>query len=255
LNCSPAYLLIAHGSRDPRPHQAVDALAHAFWEQLSQQAAGHPHATKLASLAPVVGTAMLELGPLPLHEQMVRFAHRAAAAGHRVVNLLPLFLLPGVHVMDDLPEQMAIAQSQLSEDIELRLMPYVGAHPGFSHLVQFSPDQTIARVLLAHGTKRVAGNLPIEAIAAHLNATPAYWSVEPSLSDCIQQLIWGGYRHIEIQPYFLFPGGITDAIAQQIQQVSSEFAAVTFHLLPTLGMTPALVNVLTEMAILELTAA
>lgn len=250
MNGSPAYLLIAHGSRDPRPHQAVDALAHAFWEQLSQQT---QDTTRLAALRPIVGTAMLELGTLPLHEQIVRFAHRAKEAGHRSVNLLPLFLLPGVHVVDDLPEQVAIAQRQLADKIELRLMPHIGSHQRLTHLVQFSRDQRIGRILLAHGTKRASGNLPIEAIATNLNAMPAYWAMEPSFSNCLQTLIRDGYQQIEIQPYFLFPGGITDAIAQQIEQVSREFAPVTVHLLPTLGMTPALVDVLTELAMLELT--
>lgn len=200
-------------------------------------------------VAPVVGTATLELGLLPLHEQIVQFAHRAAEAGHCAVNLLPLFLLSGVHVMEDLPNQVAIAQRHLQGDIDLLLLPHVGASAGLSHLVNFSSDCTTGRVLLAHGTKRATGNVPIEAIAAHHQAMPAYWAVEPSLRDCVQTLGHNGHQRIEIQPYFLFPGGITDAIAQQVEQLAVEFSDTLFHLLPPIGMTPALVDVLMQLAI------
>ncbi|NEP61366.1 MAG: sirohydrochlorin chelatase, partial [Symploca sp. SIO2G7] len=66
---------------------------------------------------PLVGTATLELAPSPLHEQIQQFANLALRVGCQEVQLLPLFLLPGVHVMEDIPAEAAQAQANLGDSI------------------------------------------------------------------------------------------------------------------------------------------
>ena len=39
-----------------------------------------------------------------------------------------------------------------------------------------------------------------------------------------------GHRNISILPYFLFPGGITDAIAKSIENAKLQFSSVNLHL-------------------------
>jgi hypothetical protein len=71
--------------------------------------------TMLVSRAghPLVGTATLELADTPLHEQICEFASVALADGCKQVQLLPIFLLPGVHVREDIPTEVALAQKSI----------------------------------------------------------------------------------------------------------------------------------------------
>lgn len=68
-----------------------------------------------------------------------------------------------------------------------------------------------------------------------MGALTAYWSVPPSLELRVQELITAGYEQIAIFPYFLFTGGITDAIALAVETLKLKFPSVTFQLAPPLG--------------------
>lgn len=222
-----AYLLVCHGSRDPRPQVAMDQLAELVAQVESSErrkplrrfsaATG-----QLASMAyqPLVGTACLELSLKPLHEQIKEFGDRALACGCNSIQLVPLFLLPGVHVMEDIPAQVAIAQ-QMGQELKINLRPYLGTHPGLSSLLaaQVAAMHSDAWILLAHGSRRAGSKQPIEAMAKHLGAVTAYWSVPPKLETRVKELVSAGHRRIGILPYFLFAGGITDAIAQSVEQL------------------------------------
>jgi len=48
---------------------------------------------------------------------------------------VPLFLLPGVHVIEDIPTEVAIAQQALGQEVKIDLRPYLGTHPGLSCLL------------------------------------------------------------------------------------------------------------------------
>jgi len=61
------------------------------------------------STRPLIGTACLELSPVPLHEQIKEFGVGALAGGYNCFQVVPLFLLPGVHVIEDIPTEVAIA--------------------------------------------------------------------------------------------------------------------------------------------------
>ncbi|NJR38598.1 MAG: sirohydrochlorin chelatase [Leptolyngbyaceae cyanobacterium CSU_1_4] len=236
---SSAYLLVSHGSRDPRPDRAIAQLA----EQVTQQlkATGNPQ--------PFVKTAVLECAPTALHQQIQAVAQAAlcstdlqAIAPISSIYLLPLFLLPGVHVMEDIPAEVAIAQQLLGDSILLKICPYLGTDPSLYQLWAPAAPASVktGRVLMSHGSRRAGGNAPVEAIAAHLNAAPAYWSVAPSLETQVTGLVDQGCEAIDILPYFLFEGGITDAIAQTVAQLTQKFPATRLKMTETLGANPRL---------------
>jgi sirohydrochlorin ferrochelatase len=198
-----------------------------------------------------VGTAVLELAPLPLHQQICHFAETIATQGYIELKIVPLFLLPGVHVMEDIPQEVALAQPFLPPEMTVQICPYLGSHPRLKHLLvnPIAPIATsphTAKILLAHGSRRPQGNRLVETIAEQLNALPAYWSVSPKLETQLSQLIKQGSQQIAILPYFLFEGGITDAIGQLVEALAQQYPYVQIELGQPIGATPALADLITD---------
>jgi sirohydrochlorin cobaltochelatase len=116
----------------------------------------------------LVGTAALELAPLPLYRQIQEFGNRAYAVGCSELHILPLFLLQGVHVTDDIPAELDQARQMLNPGLRIHLHPSLGSHPQMTDYVQASFHQDLtrpssARLLVAHGSRRAGGNASIEA--------------------------------------------------------------------------------------------
>lgn len=288
---STAYILISHGSRDPRPGKAMERLAQIVAAQIQQQqlmttaeapavkvALNHrlqaqAEAVRLSQDAqtplshsqgrtafsssksphvpvPFVATSCLELSPVPLHQQVIDFSQRAAATGITTIRVVPLFLLRGVHVMEDIPQEIEQAQRALPH-LTLEVCPYLGSHPGLEQVLQNRQQTTGngALVLIAHGSRRTGGNAPIYALAEALGGTAAFWAIDPNLEDCAMQLIQAGRQQLTILPYFLFAGKITDALTQATEGLAERFPQVTVHLLPPLGPTEPIANLVTDLAL------
>ena len=230
---SIAYFLVAHGSRDPRPQWALEQIAVQLRLRLSRT---HPA---------LIGTGVLECSPLSLSQQLQQFATQVRFAGVREIQILPLFLLPGVHVKDDIPVEVATAQQIVGSDMTLQVLPFLGSHiESMAKILtaQMQRHEVETWILIAHGSRRLGGNQPIEKLAEILKVTPAYWSVSPSLSAQTETLIQRHSTQIGILPYFLFSGGITDAIAASLQHLKQQFSSVQFKFSPTLDQTPTFVN-------------
>jgi sirohydrochlorin ferrochelatase len=197
----------------------------------------------------LVGTACLELSPVSLHKQITEFGDRAVECGYSRLQIVPLFLLPGVHVMEDIPAQVALAQQTLGQKLKLELRSHLGTHPGLIDLLanQLATTPSEAWILLAHGSRRAGAKQPVEAIAKQLGALSAYWSVAPSLQSRLQKLVSAGHQQIGIMPYFLFAGGITDAIAQAVEQLQAQFPAVNLHLAEPLGASQELADLILDL--------
>lgn len=264
-----AYLLVSHGSRDPRPQVAMAHLAGLVsqpkarveatgWVQTlgdnrrntlnhrSQSSANSRLAAPPVS-EPLVGTACLELSPKPLHEQIKEFGG-SVASGCKCIQVVPLFLLPGVHVMEDIPAEVAIAQEALSQELKIDLRPYLGTHPGLSRLLATQVAATTdAWILLAHGSRRAGSKEPVEAMARQVGAVSAYWAVPPSLESRVKELVDAGHRQIGIIPYFLFAGGITDAIAQSVEQLKVQFPDALLELAEPLGASAELADLIWDL--------
>ena len=220
---------------------AIDRLSHQLSSYLGQ--------VSTIESPILVATAQLELAQQPLHVQISDFA-RNCTDGITRIAILPLFLIPGVHVMEDIPAEVEIAaqeiansvSAQSSQRVELTVLPFLGEDPDFANLFAQNrsglPTQTI---ILAHGSRRAGGNAIVEHLASSVNLTAAYWSVAPSLTDRVAELVATGATEIGILPYFLFAGGITDAIAQSVAQLRGQFPQVELILGEPMGNSPELV--------------
>ena len=277
-----AYLLVSHGSRDPRPQAALEQLSELLkrrieasrgiqtatdtdlYQDQGQLSYHSPalegeqkgivsssYATLCATqfLEPMVGTACLELATLPLHEQIREFGSSILAAGFNRLEIVPLFLLPGVHVMADIPAEVKLAQEAVGADLTIELLPYLGSHPNINSLfaLQISSIWTEAWILLSHGSRRFGANHPVETLAAQMNGLPAYWSVSPSLEERVVELVNAGNRTIAILPYFLFAGGITDAIASNVAKLQAQFPTVQFSLGEPIGASSELADLILDL--------
>ncbi len=198
---------------------------------------------------PKLSTATLELASSTLHEQIQQFANLALGAGCQQVQLLPVFLLPGVHVMEDIPAEVALAQANLGDAIALNLQPHLGTHPGLGRMLakQLSLVDTDAKILLAHGTRRSRGNESVEMVAEQLRAVVAYWSMQPTLEDQVTALTSAGKQQITIVPYFLFSGGITDAIAQMVTTLQQQFPQLILRLSEPIGVSVELAKLVVDL--------
>ncbi len=231
-----AYLLVLHGSHDPRYAQAIANLT----TQLNPHF-GPPKPYRIA---------YLECHPTTLAAQITDFAQTVAAQGFGTIQLVPLFLLPGVHVMQDLPAAVAAAQTALTtagNPIALVVQDYLG-HPDADRAqwlarleAMFPLDETQGiRLLVAHGTKRSGGNQAIEDMACALVARTAYWFVPPSLADAIAELNELGVRHVAILPYVLVEGALTAGIDQQLAALAQQYPNVRCDRLPSLDQSGVL---------------
>ncbi len=230
------------------PHLVALQANHCLHLPQAMQATGRVAALSRAWY-PLVGTATLELGYAPLHEQIRQFASMTLAEGCNHLQLLPLFLLPGVHVREDIPEEVALAQQGLGAAVVLKLRPHIGAHPGLGRLLtrQWATLEADAMILLSHGSRRAGGNEPVEVVAEQLGAVAAYWSVSPTLEEQINGLVAAGYERIGILPYFLFAGGITDAIAQTINSLQVQFPTVQLCLGEPIGASIELAHLILDL--------
>lgn len=244
---SSAYLLLSHGSRDPRPEIAMQQLASLVCHKL-------PKNCNSVNSEHLVGIAALEMNPQPLHEQIQQFAKSAfgdctLSQNENRLKIVPLFLLPGVHVMTDIPAEVAIAQQAAGEDTIIELQPYLGSHPNLEKLLakEIAAIKAEAWILLAHGSRRPGSQETVEAMAASLGAMAAYWAGPPSLESRVKELVTAGYREIAILPYFLFAGGITDAIAASIEELKLQFSVVNFQLAQPLGASAELAELIWDL--------
>lgn len=207
-----------------------------------------------AQTVPPVGIAALE-GSIPLHQQLGQFIQSLAGpplgvAAIEQVIILPLFLLAGVHVMEDIPAEVSLAQQMLGSTLRLEIASHLGSHPGLARLVteRMAVSSAEAWVLLSHGSRRPGANQGTVALAERLGALPAYWSVPPQLEARLQELQASGLRQIAVFPYFLFQGGITDAIAQLTEQLARQFPSLQLSLAPPLNALPELADLLIDLA-------
>jgi sirohydrochlorin cobaltochelatase len=212
MSANEACFLVTHGSRAPRSFKQLQELVASAKNNNPQK---------------LIGGGCLEGLAPSLAEQLEEFGETALHLGYDQIKVIPIFLLPGVHVCQDLPEQIELANRS---SLKFHLTDYFGNHPRIPQILaeQFSDFPNHRRILISHGSKLTGGNLSFEDLAAKLNALTAYWSMSPSLEDRILNLTEQGINQICIVPYFLFAGGITEAIASQI----SSFPGVKLADLP-----------------------
>ena len=106
---------------------------------------------------------------------------------------------------------------------------------------------TDASILIAHGSRRPGAKEPVETLAIELGALAAYWAVSPKLAVRVQELVDIGHQRIAVVPYFLFAGGITDAIASTVEELNSQFPSAHLQLLEPIGASAQLANLIMDL--------
>ena len=257
---APAYLLVVHGSRNQSYQAAVEQLAALVLSNARLREGG---------ISTLVAIAFLELHPLPLHRQIAEFASEAASLGCSRIQVLPVFLHSGVHVMEDIPAEVSAAREILDPQITIELRPYLGTNTlalsqllasEVARLGEDPSDQSW--ILLSHGSRRPSGNLCVVEIAARIarqfgiEVLTAYWSMSPTLEERIAELagrqdlaLFGSQdvspqekvltktqtTNLVIVPYFLFAGGITEAIALSVSKLRQKYANIPIQVREPLG--------------------
>jgi sirohydrochlorin ferrochelatase len=249
LTFSCAYLLVAHGSRDRGYHQNLQQLAELIRQEMMlsvSQSWGNQGAiaTLTKGAEPLVATACLELESLSLAEQISQFAIAAEKAGWESLKILPLFLLPGVHVTEDLPREVELARAILGNRVKIELLSYLGKSKGLIELLnkQFEGLNTQGRILFSHGSTLPETAKTVRKIALELFAFDAYLSGGISLNERVREMADLGIGSIAILPYFLLSGGIVTALAQRTKELQEIFPDLQLILGEPLGVSTQLAN-------------
>lgn len=263
LEATPKYSIV---SSTPLTPTRVSQNKRTFLDSVVTQATSRPTTkviagrtslltkTRLEVAAPVsskviVGTACLELAPISLSDQIYEFGRRLAATGVDELKLLPVFLMSGVHVTEDIPAEVATAKKLLGDSIKLTLYPHLGSHTKMPDVLaeRLAAVPAEGLLLIAHGSRKPKGNKAIRTLAKQLKTTVAYWSTPPDIETQVINLMQRGCQRITILPYFLFAGGITDAITHRTEELAERFPNISFRLLPTLGATDEIADLAVEL--------
>ena len=267
MNTGFASLLVFHGSRDRIQYSTKVARLTALvqkklWSQnlpnsysvSASKAAkiaqtNHITADKFPSV--LIDAAQLEFAEIELSQKIVNFAQKALTQNYQKITIVPVFLSAGVHVKEDIPSAVAIAQKKLGNSIVLEIQEYIGNSPQLVQLIQqqFYRLRTSEGILLAHGSRLPQGNVAIEQLAQAVDAMVAYWTVQPDLTSRLESLMSNNTSSVAIVPYFLFSGKITKAIANSVNELQQKFPQTKLLLGEPLGATPELAQVIAQQII------
>ncbi|QNP72866.1 sirohydrochlorin chelatase [Streptomyces roseirectus] len=203
---SPALVVVAHGSRDPRALRTVGALL----ERVRALRPGLP----------------VHLGHIELNEPLLTDT-LAGLEGEDVV-LVPLLLGRGYHIKRDIPEMAAATHPHA------RVAGALGPHPllvdtlvsrldeaGWPSRATDAERRETAVVLAAAGSRdpdnAADTNRTAHLLSARLGVpvVPAYASTaEPAVPRAITDLTARGYTRIAVASYFTAPGRFATESAQ-----------------------------------------
>ncbi len=214
-------VLVGHGSREPAARQALVQL-------------GEHCAVLLPRIQ--IAIAELELAPEPLAVQLRTIQKQQP---HAFLEIMPVFVGPGVHVQSDIPQ----AVESLSQ---IRLHPPLGTWPAWVEVVagrcQAYADVT-AWILWGHGSRlsEFGENLAQQAAAvsqmlAQKPVELAFAVQAPTLLQTATTLVNAGHRSIGIVPCFWSSGALLTTLNNQCEQLIEQHpglrCTVTDVLLP-----------------------
>ena len=200
--------------------------------------------------SPTIELAALELSSISLSNRLTDFAQLVFQQGIEQIKVVPLFLAPGTHVVEDIPSEIALAIKQLNFQVSIKLSTYLGKYSGMIPLLKrkFSQLPASSRIIVAHGSRLSATNDYYQDLAVKLDAKIAYWSTAPKFIQAIELKIASGSQKIAILPYFLFPGKITAAIAREVAILSCKYPQVELILGQPVGATADLAELIFQEA-------
>ncbi|MFF2656514.1 sirohydrochlorin chelatase [Kitasatospora sp. NPDC058032] len=227
---SPALLLIAHGSRDPRHAAAVAALV----AQVRALRPGLDVATAyLDHCAPRIPQVLDRLGPATVAVPLL--LNRAFHAKHDIPAALRAAGadLPVADVLGPSPLLLSALDRRLTEAAPALASPAARARTGV--------------VLAAAGSSDPAADAATRAVAAEWRRTRGWAAVEvayasaggPRVPDAVAALRrTPAVDRVAVSPYLLAPGLLPDRIAEAATEAAAD------HLAATLAPTPDLARLL-----------
>ncbi|MFB7090067.1 sirohydrochlorin chelatase [Streptomyces sp. NPDC056296] len=219
---TPALVVVAHGSRDPRALSTVRVLL-----------------DRVRALRPGLP---VHLGHIELNEPLL--PDTLADLGDGTAVLVPLLLSRGHHVKRDIPEIAAASPAHT------RVSAPLGPHPLLVDAlhdrlveagwpVHAGPDHAV--VLASAGSRDPDSRTDTARTAALLSArlgapvVPAYASAAaPTVPEAVRALEARGYRNVAIASYFTAPGRFATECATAAPWIAS----------PPLGTHPAMARLL-----------
>jgi len=112
-----------------------------------------------------------------------------------------------------------------------------------------------AVLLLGHGSRVSAANLPLGEVAGMLSAAmggvrvmPAFLQLaEPSLGAALEELYEGGARKVSIMPFFLFPGAhVLEDIPEELEKARQKHPDFELIMSSHIGAHPKLAEIALE---------
>ncbi len=207
---APALVALAHGSRDPRSAQTIEAL-------VAQVRRMRPDLKAEA--------AFLELSK----PSFLSVVNRLVRAGYDEIVVVPLLLTEAYHAKVDVPSAVAEA-SAAHPGLEIRASEILGLESVFLEVLDRRlrtalkdarireldglvlagagssdplANQAVARLARLWGSKH---HLPT--VAAYASATP------PTTGEAVRQFRAQGRRHVAVGSLFLAPGTLPDRAAE-----------------------------------------
>jgi len=207
---APALVALAHGSRDPRSAQTIEALV-----------------AQVRVMRPDLKTeaAFLELSK----PSFLSVVNRLVRAGYDEIVVVPLLLTEAYHAKVDVPSAVAEA-SAAHPRLEIRASEILGLESVFLEVLDRRlrtalkdarireldglvlagagssdplANQAVARLARLWGSKH---HLPT--VAAYASATP------PTTGEAVRQFRAQGRRHVAVGSLFLAPGTLPDRAAE-----------------------------------------
>ncbi|MFE1587614.1 sirohydrochlorin chelatase [Streptomyces sp. NPDC058737] len=206
---TPALVVVAHGSRDPRALSTVRALL-----------------DRVRTLRPALP---VHLGHIELNEPLL--PDTLTALGDREAVLVPLLLGRGYHVKRDIPDMAAAYPGRT------RLAAPLGPHPLLVDALHArlteagwpahpAPDHAV--VLASAGSRDPESRADTSRTAALLAArlgvpvVPAYASAAtPTVPEAVRTLRARGHRHVAVASCFTAPGRFATQCAAQAPWITS----------------------------------
>jgi sirohydrochlorin ferrochelatase len=207
---APALVALAHGSRDPRSAQTVQALC-----------------AEVRSMRPDlrIEAAFLELSK----PSFATVVDKLVRAGYDEIVVVPLLLTEAYHATVDVPAAIAAAEAK-HDNLKVRASSILGLENVFlevldrrlrTALKEARVRELDALVLAAAGSSNALANQAVARLARlwgarhRLPTVAAFASAAPpATGEAVRQFRAEGRRHIAVGSMFLAPGTLPDRAAE-----------------------------------------
>lgn len=207
---APALVALAHGSRDPRSAQTVQALC-----------------AEVRSMRPDlrIEAAFLELSK----PSFATVVDKLVRAGYDEIVVVPLLLTEAYHATVDVPAAIAAAEAK-HDNLKVRASSILGLENVFLEVLDRRLRTALkdarvreldALVLAAAGSSNALANQAVARLARlwgarhRLPTVAAFASAAPpATGEAVRQFRAEGRRHIAVGSMFLAPGTLPDRAAE-----------------------------------------